>query len=259
MRFICQPLVGILMLASAAGAEPPSSLGDGQPLPSFSAQTDRDERDKIALADLPAPPPELARLIKSGRVSFESGGQASPQRLSTGAGLAAETAFEIRYHFDSQQNWRLATSGGRRELVISVQIGNVQWEPSHVVWFRSPPPDESFWDSPLVRHEFDHVRLSSDQRLRKSFEDTLARTRLIRLELPRSVPITSSFVRRQVVAYVEAVFQQTVELVEIRYQELDRLTRHGLLSLPQDAALAEILAHSDAVEPQQPHTNEPPN
>ena len=48
-------------------------------------------------------------------------------------------------------------------------------------------------------------------------------------------------VDRLIDQHVAEVFQRVSQLVEIRYQELDRLTLHGQLPVPPDSSLNKIL------------------
>ena len=41
--------------------------------------------------------------------------------------------------------------------------------------------------------------------------------------------------------HIQNRFQQTLELIDIRYQELDRVTAHGLAPLPVESELHDLL------------------
>jgi hypothetical protein len=159
--------------------------------------------------------------------------------------LSAETRYTVAFDYASRSRWRIRRAGGRRELIISVRFARVRWEPSHVIWFKetSPPPD-SFWDSPLVRHELDHVRLSADPRLGRRFEAMLREQNVFRVAVHDSVPVTPSFVRARVDEHVREIFGRVIDLIEIRYRELDRLTGHGTRPVGAETEVGEMLRAS---------------
>ena len=245
----------------------------------------------IALDDLPPPPAEIESLIEAADVSFRTGPRPAaeaqiaqprqvPSDLARGPKFEAETTYTLSYRFTSHCRWHLSStsdaSGQRfRQLIIHVRYRDIELDSSHVVWFRKPPERDQFWKSPLVRHEFDHVRLSSDPILAKRLKEKLAQSSVLRLrvvdspteseqlapeqlapeqsassgndqadptarpdEIVRIRDISDVFVREYVDRHVAEVFQQIASLVEIRYRELDRVTRHGQSEVPENSVLA---------------------
>ena len=249
--------------------------------PSHSAAT-----QAIALDGLPPPPAEIRSLLEAADVSFRTGPRATaevpmrePRQVATEVArepkFEAETTYTLSYRFDSHCHWRLSStsdaSGQRfRQLIIRVRYRDVELDSSHVVWFRKPPDRETFWQSPLVRHEFDHVRLSSDPILAKRLKEKLTQSSVLRLRVvdspavseqlapeqstssgndeadPTARPdetvrirdISDAYVQEYVDRHVADVFQQIASLVEIRYRELDRVTRHGQSEVPENSVLA---------------------
>ena len=240
----------------------------------------------IALDDLPPPPAETKSLIEAADVSFRTGPRPAakaqtgqPRQVASevarGPKFEAETTYTLSYRFNSHCRWHLSsksdTSGQRfRQLIIHVRYRDVELDSSHVVWFRKPPEHDEFWNSPLVRHEFDHVRLSSDPILAKRLKKKLRQSSVLRLrvadspaaseqlmpeqpassandeadptaradETVRIRDISDAYVREHVDRHVAEVFQQIVSLVEIRYRELDRVTRHGQSEVPENSVLS---------------------
>lgn len=205
---------------------------------------------RLALEDLGPPPAEIARWIPRAGVRFRVGGpppeseSADRYREDWSDAVDAVTRYTIGYDYESRCRWRLWGRGDGRRLVIAVRFLEIRWEPQHVVWFRRQPAVESFWSDPLVLHELDHVRLSSDLRLKNRFAELLRETKSIGVPLSAGVRVDDRYVRRQVDEHVRGVFERIVELIEIRYRELDRLTGHGRRPLPPDAELAATLAES---------------
>ena len=100
---------------------------------------------------------------------------------------------------------------------------------------------DRFWQDKLVLHELDHVTLSSDPRLVARFKEMLAENNVIVEELSSNGVVNSRVINRLVDRRTEQVFSQLNELVAIRYQELDRLTNHGVEPIPAESPLSGLL------------------
>ena len=208
---------------------------------------------EFAMENLSPPPPELARLIESAGIQFRAGGRPPSREDAAAAGTGVETRgqfanrvdattnYHIRYHYETHSQWRLEDRGARRRLVITIRFRNVRWNPSHVIWFRQPPPAKDFWSQPIVRHEFDHARLSGDPRWGKDFAARLDERRVLTIPITGDDRIDEDAIGQRVDAHVEEIFQEIAELIEIRYRELDRLTNHGMEPLPEGSEISQIL------------------
>jgi len=222
----------------------------------------------LRMSDLPEPPAELRAFLTRGKVTFLIGGErpsvTDPGR-STGAKLGdfdAESQFRLSYSFQSRSEWRWANRSGARRLNITMRFERLKLDVRHRVWLKEMPPRDSFWDSPLVRHEIDHVRLSSDPRLTAIFVKAIDQHERLELTREESVPLISLATRRMssggrgrsflghltgddaqplLDAVVKQEFDQIVELIEIRYRELDRQTQHGRDPIPEESPLREWL------------------
>lgn len=207
--------------------------------------------DAIPLASLGKPPLEIESLIKRGSVRLITGDVTTnrPDTLPVGRRLAGETRFKFHYRYDSHARWqvqraRFGNATAPQNVDIRVRFRSIKLITSHEVWLRDPPQADGFWDHPLVRHEFDHVRISSDPRIEKMFLD-LAK-QLERIRVPRSEvagaggSIDSERVQTLIESRMKQALAQTTQYVRIRYAELDRLTQHGMLPIPADSGLIEI-------------------
>ncbi len=196
-------------------------------------------QDPIPLRDLPTPSSEIQELLKRGKVKFVTGRRLA--QSPSGSKLSAETHYRMRYTYHSKQSWRLHNVGGRRTLRVNVTYSRVGVFSEHTVWLQNPPETSSFWDSKLVLHELDHVRITSDERLKASYQ------RLLRAEASFDYPLggneraSDALADRLVQQRTEHWFDQIRELADVRYRELDRITNHGRKPLPNDTPLREIL------------------
>ncbi|MEO9594042.1 hypothetical protein [Rhodopirellula bahusiensis] len=233
--------------------------------------------EPIAMSSLPVPDEEVAGLLETGQVEFFSGGPRPSVALglqSTGfinRRFDAETRFNLSYRFVSRCRWWWNEDG----IVVRVRYPELELKVDHKVWFRRRPDDLSqFWDLQLVQHEMDHIRLSTDPRVLNRFETAVRGKESLRFRLSemrsvlgegavpehfdgqsrnarsgrngRSSGLSQDQVRKLINQRVRAHFDQTVELVEIRYRELDRQTAHGSFPVPSDGPLRQWLDRSSS-------------
>ncbi len=215
----------------------------GQTVDRDSNRQGKDEGTEIRLDELPKPPTEIAKLIRDGAVRLITGGQptSDPSSLPAGRRLAGETRFTFRYRYDSRARWQIETRSGRAALgqttvLVRVRFRSIKLIASHDVWLLSPPESDRFWDDRVVRHEFDHVQISSDPRIEKHFLDAAKEMEQMRVPLASVVGPGGRVDNAKVQSLIEAGMKQalddTTDLVRIRYRELDRVTEHGMLPLP---------------------------
>jgi hypothetical protein len=230
-------------LASHAD-EPSSRSGErdagAAPEPSQAARV-------IAFDTLPDPPPELAGWIDRGRVRFITGGRprSDAASLTMRGRLAGETRFRFRYRYDSRARWRLLPENGQepasdRQVQLNVRFRTLEWITEHDIWLRDPPAANDFWNDAVVRHEFDHVRLSASPQIEDRFLRAVKRLHSIRVpfeQVASNGRIDEAKIQSLVESRVNDAVQQTSEYARIRYRELDRLTEHGLRPLPAGATL----------------------
>lgn len=228
---------------------------------------------ELKLSDLPPVPDDLKELVEANELTFRIGGPRPSlidQSRSTGSSTRrfdAETQFRLSYTFRSRCQWKTvaspSTPNSIKQLAIQVRFDRIRTSLKHHIWLRRMPDEPGFWDSPLVRHEFDHVRISSDPRLVELFRKSVLKHERMELTRAESEPLialayrkwnASWFGRGTLLNYlknddakvwvkkaVQGEFDRLVELVEIRYAELDRVTDHGRRSVPADGPLRDWL------------------
>ena len=238
--------VALLCGLSAAGAAPPErtgsdaaaavadqgSIGDDR-----SAGGDAAKALQSLLATgpegrqvmLPAPPPEIAQLIRRGNVSFTLyDPQRDPQEF---AGI---TRFDLQYRYEATSRWTVRRAGSRRQLRIRPKFHRLNLEFRHEVLVPASVQGDGFFRHPLVQHELDHVRISTDPRLEALFQrwiDEDLQQLSVRLE-PSQQP-DDQLVRDQVEEAIKKTFQRLIDMARIRYDQLDRETDHGQRALPE--------------------------
>ncbi|MEM9586335.1 MAG: hypothetical protein AAGA03_03565 [Planctomycetota bacterium] len=208
----------------------------------------------MRLSEWPESPTRLAQLIRDADVRFRFGGTRPSQRAQRDSNSSAsgsmivtanqltapdaETLFELSFRYRSRCRWQMDRSADN--VIIDVNYTQLELIDRHSVWFRVEPAKDGFWDSPLTLHEMDHVQLSSDPRLGGRFKQLLEESSRLERPAPPS-RVTSQWLRQQIDTHVRAQFDKIVDLVRIRYQELDRQTNHGRLPVRPDSDLERML------------------
>lgn len=202
----------------------------------------------IGLDELPDPPDWISKLIQDADISLTFGGDpvTDPSRALRGSKrLGAETRFKLKFDYRAQTDWSIRNIRGQRQVVIRIRYRRANLIASHNIWFLKRPQTQGFWANPLVLHELDHVRISSDPRIEKLFlkrlKENSSVTRALSELSTAGGKVNESAVRQVVDDVAQKVFDETIELVQIRYQELDRLTDHGLEPVPTDSEVAQWL------------------
>ena len=226
----------------------------------------------LTLADLPPVPDELRDLIDQNVLVFLVGGtrpSLNDSVRSTGRQdrrFDGETQFRLSYKFNSRCQWSVMREPDKpdtvQRLAVKVRFQQIRLKVGHQIWLREIPDLETFWDSPLVRHEFDHVRISSDRRIESLFNEAVRRHQRIELSKSESEPfiaiayrklnassrrgtllshLSSEDAKPFVKNAVQAEFDRIVQLLEIRYAELDRATDHGRLPVPDTGPISDWL------------------
>ena len=215
---------------------------------------------------LPTPPEKLRQVMRSGNVRVQLGGPPPTGRESKGddqvhatylrpptgrSALDAETHFSVQFSYLAKFTWSTFRTGNGRKIRIRLRFKRIKIQPQHLIWLRTPDVGptalkrDPFWHRRLVLHELDHVRIStrlfSDEGLGK---DLRGRT-LITRPISDSFVINEASVQELVDEMVYRRFDDYMELVDIRYRELDRVTGHGRRDLPADSALHELVRRRD--------------
>lgn len=195
----------------------------------YSTSTEAWPEHTYQVDDLPAPPSDLRDLVRRANLTFVFYDADQYRRKYPG-----ETRFSVRYRIDANFRWKLQRVRGRRwVLLITPELGELNLAGAHRILLPAEYASDDLYSKGLTRHELDHVRISSDPRYAKRFARRV-REELRKIEVP-SHPRENHDQRSQeeVQKRVEQIFRETLELMRIRYQELDRVTDHGGRALPE--------------------------
>lgn len=176
-------------------------------------------------------PEYFARLVDKGNVTFVFYDSVREPRSHQGY---TTFRYDVTYRSSYQYQWADRIEG--RQLVIDAKISQVKCTVTNQVDLPSTLNHDRRWTNPLVRHEFDHVAMTLDPRVRLLIEDLCASTPKIVRTLPASTLVTDEFVGQVVHEVVDSRYQAVLQLLLANENDLDAQTQHGLHDLPNREA-----------------------
>lgn len=222
-------------------------------------------------------PPAVARLIDRGAVRIVT----DDARLRA-TGKQGLTFFrfrvDYRYRYELTGSQPTAEDPSRVQSDLVARIRLVKLEGDHEVVLPSTYQPSKPWEAPLLLHEFDHVSISTDPRLRKIAEQVLGKPVRCMVRWDRAQGLLPETVDAAIKEEISARISELERIVQSNYQLLDRDTRDGqsnlrerfaffrnlysiawlnqcefryldsVSSLPQDRANKEVLEHYLSVE-----------
>jgi hypothetical protein len=173
-------------------------------------------------------PGEFVRLIDRGSVRIE----VDDQRVND-ANKAALTVFQFKTKYDSKFRYEWV-AGDQRDtwkarIVATLRECKVTLD--HTIVLKSSFQPTEPWQTRLVKHEFDHVAISTDPRALKIIDRFLRRKRVWVAEWQQPDRPSENDVRDRLKEQVEADVKQIELLIQTQYDWLDQQSNEGLASL----------------------------
>lgn len=198
-----------------------------------------DSPTSFTLKDFPAPPEPIQQWLDLGPLTWESGPRERNQRLIGNQRQVAETTYRIKYSYNCRTRWIVDRAAGT--VTIKIRYVHILWSSAHHIWLETLPDPDRIWSDPIVLHELDHLRISSDPQLAIRFEQRLREQPVLIRSLDSDQVVDQGLVDRWIQQHVVGIFQEYSDLIAIRYKELDRVTSHGQQPVPQDSEIARLL------------------
>lgn len=129
-------------------------------------------------------PPGIKRLIDLGDVSFEADDRELAARKKQGL---AKFTFDYQYRYRIIGTRRTVARDSQEPIVVvfaKIQLTDLKL--AHRVFILSTFDPKDPWKSPLLQHEFDHVSISTDPRLRSLLKNYLGTP--LEIQLPQETP-----------------------------------------------------------------------
>jgi hypothetical protein len=147
----------------------------------------------------------------------------------------AMTLFRIRADFRFQYTLSSPSIDpddvSQLQVVVDARIRVPEIHLEHDLLFLSGFEPQRPWSDPLVLHEFDHVSISTDPRLRKLLKKLLNERIRCTVRWPRNEELTQARVQEAINAEMAAQIRELERLVQAQYDALDRVSRDGRVGI----------------------------
>ena len=182
-------------------------------------------------AQLPSTPPDapvaLAAWIDAGKITWEL-----YDRKPEGLMFDGETYFEIKVDYKFRTQLRPIRENGIVAQQVSVAFFSIDAFVENRVRLPKALVTGEFWQSRLVLHELQHVRITSDPRVPLLVKTLLRRG--CQLNFPANALPSESHIKDEIAKHVDATTKSVSDLVQANNALLDQLTQHGLELLDGD-------------------------
>lgn len=188
-------------------------------------------------------PAYFRKLIDAGKVRFEFyDPRAKPKRHP------GYTGYELWIDQNYSYRYTSTRRGPMRDVTIRATPEEVTFRLSHTIYLPKAYESAGRWDDPLVGHEFDHVAISVDPRLKMLADHLLRRPRTIYVTVPRRIVIDDKFVRAAIDEAIAKPVTALNDLLEAHQQLFDQVTRHGAKQIPSRKAFFRSLYTKSLLE-----------
>lgn len=199
-------------------------------LPSAMGQENPEEPADVPNPWIATAPPAFARLIDKGQVRVIT----DDQRLAS-AGKQALTFFrfdlDYRYRFELTRVRPVADDPTLAEGDIFARVRLTKLIGGHEVILKKEYQPAKPWESMLLQHEFDHVSISTDPRLKKIAEEVLVQPIRCTVRWTKSHGLQQETIDTAIKEEMSARISELERLVQTNYDALDRETRDGQANL----------------------------
>lgn len=180
---------------------------------------------------LAEPPEYFAQLIDEGGVTFVFYDPIRQPRVHRGY-----TTFQFDVTYRSKYRYQWIDRAGGRQLVIEPTISQIKCKLVNEVELPKALNHDRRWTNSLLKHEFDHVAMTVDPRVRMLIEFLCKATPDIARTIPPSTQVTAELMDQLIHEAVDSRYQAVLKLLLANENELDVHTWHGVRELPDRRA-----------------------
>lgn len=173
-------------------------------------------------------PEELAELIEAGAVAIDFYRQRRSDQRYDG-----ETRFKLNLSYRFRSYARLLQTdrqSGVSRFNVSLRFRGVKVDLRNEMLL--PEYLDGDWDSRLTLHEFDHVRLNANPRIRELALKLLESINRIVVDVPVGRQPNEQDIQKALEPKIQAIVDAMTGLVQSQNDLLDQITSHGVNSEP---------------------------
>lgn len=183
----------------------------------------------------------MRHLAQQGNVQIVNGTVAAP-------GLHALTRFELSFRANWDYELTLEKSGSEFYLSVKPTMKTVDVSVRHTLKLPEGEEQKSARYRTLLLHEYDHVAISTDGRVKALLKGVISKVGTLRKRWTGVIPPPADQVNALIAAELELRKNAVVALVADAYQRLDRETDHGRRPLAHRANFFLPLFHEKHLE-----------
>ncbi len=182
-------------------------------------------------------PGEYVRLINRGKVEIEV-----DDSILASYGKAALTRFQIKLDYKViYRAPRATTIDGERLLLLDIRYTKRDVSVSHVVIIPTTYNPDAPWNDRLMKHEMDHVAITTDPRLQAMVGSIFSRGFAIEVSANGNSERRNDDYKVRIDDFTQEIIREIETLQQYQYDELDRVSRDGLVELEDRSAFFQSL------------------
>jgi hypothetical protein len=143
-----------------------------------------------------------------------------------------KTNFFIDVDWKYNYNYKILQQGDARQLELTVIDLRLQFSERHVVQMPLAYHRADVWETQLLLHEFDHVALSGDQRIKLLLDEVCGNLPTITVKLAGDEKPDDAFLGERVNDEITRREKAVLNLVRANYLLLDKVSDHGRVPIP---------------------------
>jgi hypothetical protein len=187
-------------------------------------------------------PGEYLRLINRGNVEIQVN-----DSILASYRKAALTRFKIKLDYKCiYRPPRTTVKDGEQILMLDVRYTKRDLSVNHTVIIPTTylPPEP--WNDRLMKHEMDHVAITTDPRLQAMVRGVFSRGFAMKVQPNANRDLRPDDYQSQIDQFTQDIIREIEALLQYQYDELDRSSNDGLVELEDRADFFESLYDYDA-------------
>lgn len=168
-------------------------------------------------------PPEYQRLLDAGNVAIQASDALLQQKEKVGATeFKLQVGYRFTYKIESNRQ-----QDGIQQTRVRVIYQRPKFRISHVIHVESTYNPPSPWTHGLMKHEMDHLAISTDPRLRAIVDGVLGSSVSVDLRWEQTSAPSDQQIRESLGNRSAERFSDIEKVIQIAYDQLDEASAQG--------------------------------
>lgn len=189
-------------------------------------------------------PGEYLRLINRGNVEIQVN-----DSILASYRKAALTRFKIKLDYKCiYRPPRASTKNGEKILLLDIRYTKRDLSVNHTVIIPATYTPDEPWSDRLMKHEMDHVAITTDPRLQAMVRGIFSRGFAIEVQPNANSNLRPDDYKSQIDQFTQDIIREIEALLQYQYDELDRSSNDGLVELEDRFAFFQSLYDYDTCQ-----------